>query len=223
MTANQTNTQFHAADKKDNNEVDTLKFNIVKHNMGPAEIFSHLNKIIHLHPELTESCLDFMKDNLLKKGHPDKYAVHPVLETLYEATQNRPDLSEKIFPRFDDLKQMYENEQQAYRTPETLNYIYACLKNIIANQSDLAPQAIEKFTDFIKSPTNNEQNLEKASDELYELALRKPQIIDIISEKICPEFKSDEIREELMDSLQRIKAQKEKTINISMAKHVNTI
>ena len=187
-------------------------------NKLPAEVlndtsvycFYKLQVVIAKHPELTEACVDFLEANLLERGHPDKYAVHPVLEVLCAASKNRPDLAEKIFPRFDDLKQLYEQQEPAYRTEETVDYIYAWLINIADIRPELTEQVTKKFADLVKSPVNTNDNLKHAAEELSMLAQSKPQTTDSILKNVCPEFKSEKLREKLVVSLKNIQKNEEK-------------
>ena len=97
------------------NEFKTLRAEILKMSLGQEsslrkdDIYFRLKENIKKNPASTEDALDVI-GKCVELGGGDQYTVHEAVVALHEAAVVRPDLSDKIFEKFDGVKNWVEGK-----------------------------------------------------------------------------------------------------------------
>ena len=192
------------------NEFKTLRAEILKmslgqdHSLSSDTIYHRLGECIKNNPASTEEALEVL-GKCLEIGGGDQYTVHEAVVALYKAAVARPDLSDKIFEKFDGVKNWVEGKakhEMAAGIDEGYIQSYAWLSNIAEHKPQLAKQAMKKFKEFVQLPGNYEHSLQRASNCLSDISEYCPGLSSEIQDNYKEILKSNKLRKETREDIE---------------------
>ena len=208
------------------NEFKTLRAEILKMSLGQESslridtIYYRVGESIKKNPASTEEALDVL-GKCLEIGCGDQYTVHEAVVALHEAAVVRPDLSDKIFEKFDGVKNWVEGKakhEMVAGIDEGYMQSYYWLTNIAESQPKLAKPALEKFKEFVQLPGNYERSLKCAADKLEDFSHFYPDLLSEIQDTYKEILKSNKLDDKTRQDVEKAMNYSEKRMQKSIEK-----